>query len=476
MESKRRHARRGVATVVALLGLGLVATACDSDAGNEPLPGPDPVTAPQAKVELTLGVWGKKEEVAGYQQVVEDYNEASTTSTVTIESWPDRDALDDALRAGEASPDVYLASRRDLTFLREEGFAMPVDELLDERSVEFGDGYSRDALEAFSADTRLQCMPFGVSPMVIYRNTDLVDLERMLELELDVPSPDSNRFTFDEFRAAAEFATKPRKRSKGVYIEPSLRGLAPFIYSGGGEIFDDADMPSSLALSSDESREALERTLELLRRPNLTLSEEQLDKATPLEWFERGRLGMMAGYRDLVPELRDVEGLRFDVLPMPTLDSAATIGDLTGLCLNPATESVNESADLLVHMISDEVVGELTRTGYLVPANQQVALTEDFTQSALQPDRADLFTYSVRSMRVPPLLDTWTPLQSLVDGPIAELVTAPGVLDLETATAEIDQLSREVLDPEGLQQELEELQESEDAESPEDSGETDGEG
>ena len=465
MKSKRRQARRGVATTVALLALGLVATACDSDAGSEqPLPGPEPVPAPQAKTELTLGVWGKEEEVAGYQRVVEEYNETSTTSTVTLETWPDRDALDDALRAGEASPDVYLASRRDLTFLREEGYATPVDELLDERSVEFGDGYSRDALEAFSADTRLQCMPFGVSPMVIYRNTDLVDFERMAELELATPSPGSSRFTFDEFAAAAEFATKPRRRSKGVYIEPSLRGLAPFVYSGGGEIFDDGDTPTSLALSSDESRDALERTLELLRRPSLTLTQEQLDKATPQEWFERGRLGMIAGYRDLVPELRDVEGLEFDVLPMPTLDSPATIGDLTGLCLNPATESINDAADLLVHMISDEVVGELTRTGYLVPANQQVALTEDFAQPALQPDRADVFTSAVRSMRVPPLLDTWTQLQRLVDGPIAELVTAPGVLDLETATTLIDEVSREVLAPE-----------AEESEDP-DAEETDGEG
>ncbi len=464
MDSKRRQARRGVASTVALLALGLVATACESDGGSEPRPGPDPVPAPQAKVDLTLGVWGQEEEIDGYRKVVDAYNESSTTSTVSIEAWPDRDALDDALRSGEADPDVYLASRRDLTFLREEGFALPVDELLDERSVEFGDGYSRDALEAFSVDTRLQCMPFGVSPMVIYRNTDLVDFERMSELELDVPAPESNRFTFEEFRAAAEFATKPRKRSKGVYIEPSLRGLAPFIFSGGGEIFDDDDMPTSLALSSDESREALERTLELLRRPNLTLSEEQLAKATPLEWFERGRLGMIAGYRDLVPELRAVEGLEFDVLPMPTLDSAATIGDLTGLCLNPSTESVAESADLLVHMISDEVVSELTRTGYLVPANQQVALAEDFTQPALQPDRADLFTSSVRSMRVPPLLDTWTELQRLVDEPISALVTAPGVLDLEAATEAIDELSRLVLDPESVE-----------PDSTEDAEETDGE-
>ena len=165
-----------------------------------------------------------------------------------------------------------------------------------------------------------------------------------------------------------------------------------------------------------------------------------------------------------MPELRDVEGLEFDVLPMPTLDSPATIGDLTGLCLNPATQSINDAADLLVHMISDEVVGELTRTGYLVPANQQVALTEDFAQPALQPDRADVFTSAVRSMRVPPLLDTWTQLQRLVDGPIAELVTAPGVLDLETATTLIDEVSRQVLAPEA--------EESEDH----DAEETDGEG
>ena len=135
-------------------------------------------------------MWGKEAEVDGYQQVVDAYNRSSETASVTVESWPDRDAFDDALRSGEASPDVYLASRRDLSFLRDGGYSMPVDELLDERSVEFGDGYSRDALEAFSMDTRLQCMPFGVSPMVIYRNTELVDLERMEELGLDTPVPE----------------------------------------------------------------------------------------------------------------------------------------------------------------------------------------------------------------------------------------------------------------------------------------------
>ncbi len=122
--------------------------------------------------------------------------------------------------------------------------------------------------------------------------------------------------------------------AKGVHIAPTLAGLSPFIESGGGSVFDDDDDPKSLAFSSDDSKSALERTLELLRRPQVTLDENQLASASPLKWFIRGKLGMIAGYRSLVPQLRLIPGLNFDVMPMPVLDSSATVGDVTGLCLS----------------------------------------------------------------------------------------------------------------------------------------------
>ena len=77
-----------------------------------------------------------------------------------------------------------------------------------------------------------------------------------------------------------------------------------------------------------------------------------------------------------------------------------------------------------------------------------------------------MFTDSADDMVVPPLLDTWTQLQSAVDEQVARLVTAPGVLDLEGASAAIDFASQLVLAPELVLEE-----DPEDAGDSEDSGE-----
>ena len=42
----------------------------------------------------------------------------------------------------------------------------PVSLLLDERGVDFGDRFSRDAVDAFAMDDELQCMAYSVSPRV----------------------------------------------------------------------------------------------------------------------------------------------------------------------------------------------------------------------------------------------------------------------------------------------------------------------
>lgn len=439
-----RVRRTTAATLAAVLLAGLAA--CSTGDDRPPLD-PDPVPAPQAEDRLTLAVWGSQSEIATYERLMAAYSVISRTSDVEVVAFADRDEAMEAIVSGEVEPDVFMVSRRDLARLREEERTAPVDELLDERFVEFGDGYSRDALDAFSADRRLQCMPFGISPQVVYYNTDLVDFERMRRRGLDAPESPS-RWTFEQFEAAAEFATRPRRGTRGVHVDPSLVGLSPFIYSGGGELFDDEEAPTSLAFTEDSTRDAIERTLELLRSGPLTLSDEQLAEATAFQWFRRGRLGMITGDRSWVPRLRLTPGLDFDVMPIPTLETAATTGELTGLCLARRPVSLSGAAELLVHLISDDVVRPLTRTGYLVPANQEVALSDDFLQPGRNPASAEVFTDSVDDMVVPPLLDSWDLLQVAVDGEIEDLVTSPGLLDLDGALAQIDLASMLVLAPE----------------------------
>ena len=121
-----------------------------------------------------------------------------------IQSWPDASAMMAAIASGEPVPDLFLITRSELADVREAELNTPLRELLDERGVDYGDGYYRDAIEAFSGDDDLQCMPYGVSPMVIYYNTRLIDFDadarRASSRRRRRTTRSTTRWTFEQFR------------------------------------------------------------------------------------------------------------------------------------------------------------------------------------------------------------------------------------------------------------------------------------
>ncbi len=438
--------RRTLVGTVAVVALALAVVGCTGDS-DAPTPRPSKSSTPPPVTQLSFGVYGPAAQVSAFRSTVDQWNELTDGPKVKLVAWETHEDFRKAIESGTDLPDVFLTSRTDLRWLLDNKMTQPVDELLDERGVDFGDGYSRDALQAFSVDDRLQCMPYGVSPMVIYYNKQLVNFNRMTKRGLDAPDPDSTSWSFDQFSAAASFASRPAHNTKGVHIAPTLPGLAPFIESGGGSVFDDSTDPKSLAFSSDDSKAALDTTLQLLRNPQVTLDEQQLDAASPLKWFERGKLGMIAGYRSLVPELRLVPDLDFDVMAMPSLGNAATVGDVSGLCLSRDAASTPDAADFMVHELSSDSVTRVTRTGYLAPANLEVALSDTFLQPAREPQHSSVFNTSVQNLEQAPLIDTLPALEDAVAPDLEQLVYGVGVLDLDAVTKRIDEASRPILDP-----------------------------
>jgi multiple sugar transport system substrate-binding protein len=424
--------------VVAVLLAALVA-GCDSDAGGND----EQVGKPGKPVVLRFMVYGPPEEVAAYESIVSTFNGEHENVVVSLVTVSNAQQALAQLRQGD-TPDIFLLSRRDLAEVADNDINQPLGDLLDARGIDFADLYKRDAIQAFSYEDDLQCMPYGVSPMVIYYNTSLIDFETMEEQEL--PTPSSPQFwTFEQFAAAADFAS--RRGTKGVYIEPSLLGLAPFIYSGGGDLFDDDHEPTTLALSTEDSRNALDRTLEVLRDERLTLTPKQVRAEKPLDRFKTGKLGMIAGFRNLVPELRRTPSLNFNVMPMPALDGAQTVGEVNGLCMAGSATSVGDAADFITHAISTESVAEVARAGYLVPSNNEVAESDSFLQPDQKPMDAFVFNRSVRDIVSPPLFESYPQLEETVHDLIYQMFYAQ-VLDLDDLTSQIDELSRPLIDPE----------------------------
>jgi multiple sugar transport system substrate-binding protein len=437
------RSRRVCALVLALVVMAVLA-ACHDDGhqGHHHQPRPKPSVA---KTTITLGVVGGEDEISAYRSVVDVYNTLDEDAQVKISTFPDEASLTQAVE-GTDPPDVFIADRTDLGDLLTSKAIQPLGDLLDDRNVDFGDDYSRTALEAFSANRDLQCMPWGISPMVIYYNRALVDFDAMAAKGLDVPGPSRTSWNFDQFTAAAQYAARPRKGVAGVYIEPTLRGLGPFVYSGGGDLYDDDQTPTSLAFSSSGTKSALDRALPVLADPRSTLSSAQLAQKTPLQWFEDGKLGMIAGFRSLVPELRLHSALDWDVIAMPGLDQSATVGDLTGACISSHTRHVGDAADFLVNLISADSERQIVSAGYLAPANTTVAFSSDFLQPGRAPDHAVVFNNALKPLRLEPVVPHYGNLQSAVSTLLAELFAQP-TPDLDILTQEIDDASQPLLAP-----------------------------
>jgi len=392
---------------------------------------------------LTFGVIGSEGEIAQYRTMAETYAPLSRKVTVKIEGWPNDSAMLGAFRDGTAQePDVFIANRRHLGYLLQHQLVQPVDQLLDDRGFDFGDEFPRASLTAFGNDNRLECLPYGVQPSVVFYNKRLVDFSRIRN---DPPTAGQG-WSLSQFAGAAQWATRHHPGVAGISIDPSLTGLAPFIYSGGGQLFDSTTQPTSLAFSDQRNITSMAQTVRALQAPGMTLSAEQLQQRSPEEWFQRGKLAMFEGSRRMVPDLRATRGLRFDVMPMPSLGTSATVGSLTGLCLSQHPTDVSTAADFLVYASSPGALALVAYGGYLQPANQTVALSDAFQQPTQQPRHASVFTFSVKSMVYPPDIAQWDELESAVDPMLQQLVTGKPS-EVGRTSRRIDRASYRVLGP-----------------------------
>jgi multiple sugar transport system substrate-binding protein len=318
----------------------------------------------------------------------------------------------------------------------------PVDQLLDERGVDFGDSYPRSTLTAFAVDNALTCLPYGIEPTVMYYNTRLVKLGKIPQ----APATRGQGWSFDQFAAAGRWAVKHHPGTTGMYVDPTIGGLSPFVYSGGGELFDSTSEPTSTTFASEANQLTLGRLTRTLGKRHMSLTDAQLAEKTPVEWFENGTLAMLEGTRRLVPQLRQHARLDFDVMPMPTLSTSATSGGLSGICISADPRDVGTAADFLVYASSPEALGTVASAGYLQPANQTVALSDDFQQPGHLPRHAGVFTFSVKSMVYAPLLPQWDALETVVDPRLAQLMDGPPFV-VPRRARQTDRASRPVLAP-----------------------------
>lgn len=443
---RSRRTRRSVLGSLVVLGAVVVTAACSSS-GAEPKAATTTTATPTGPTPLTFAVYGPPQVITAYTEIAADFSAKHPDTVVNVRPYDSEQQAEAALAKEQAAgdpPDAFLTGLDQVPSLVQAKAVRRLDELLGARHVDFGDGFQRDALQAFSSDNALQCMPVDVSPLVVYYNTDLIDLAGLTALGQPPITADSG-WNVDQFAAAARQATRAGVR--GVYVAPDLDQVAPFVWSAGGQVVDDLEKPTTLTLSDTASASGLEKLLEVVRDPHITFSQAQLARRSALERFESGSLGMMLGYRSLTPELRSQVNLHFDVMPLPKVGTRATSGQSSGLCLSSASEQPEKTADFLAYAVSDEAMALLASTGYVVPTNLDVENSDAFLQGDKMPSNASVFTSMIRAIHPEPHVATWASVATSTANLLSGLFYDPVIDPLEDRLKAIDAASAPLFTP-----------------------------
>ena len=109
---------------------------------------------------MKLAVYGPDPVVAAYTEIARSYSAAHPGTEIKVQSYATHEEAIAAMaqeREKGVGPDVFLIDHGDLAGLTKDKALRRVDDLLGEREVDFGDGYSGwYSLESFSSD-KLRC-------------------------------------------------------------------------------------------------------------------------------------------------------------------------------------------------------------------------------------------------------------------------------------------------------------------------------
>ena len=108
-----------------------------------------------------------------------------------------------------------------------------------------------------------------------------------------------------------------RRRCQGPRLRTSLDRFAPFIWQAGGEVVDSFEASGKVALLEAADREALQFLTDLQQQHEVVPTLAEQESEDPETRFANGRLGMLIESRRATTGLRAVDGLDWDVAPLP---------------------------------------------------------------------------------------------------------------------------------------------------------------
>lgn len=386
-------------------------------------------------------VFGEPQEVAAYRSVVDEFESRGGAIDVELIVASSRADLltriSTAIAAG-SPPELFLVNYRFFGQFASKGALEPLSErLATSPEFEVGDFYPV-AIEAFRWGDEQMCLPQNVSSLAVYYNQDLFAAKRLEE-----PADDWTWFDMvDTATALTVDADGDGAIDQfGLGVEPGIVRLAPFVWSAGGEMFDDADEPTRFTMDDPGSLRALQQFLDLRAGSPVIPSDVEMESESLESRFLNGRLAMFMSSRREVPNLRSIENFKWDVAPIPSNGEPANVLHSDAFCMTSGSSGHDDAWAFVEFALGADGQRLLASTGRTVPSLIEVAESDAFLDPGQPPSRSHVFLDAIPNIRSLPTLSTWPEIEDISNVLIEEAVFDPAngevgelVLSLRTET------------------------------------------
>lgn len=329
--------------------------------------------------------------------------------------------------AGGNPPDVFLLNYRRFGRFAKQG-------VIDPPALPDGEFY-QPALEAFTFDGTLLCLPQNVSSSVVYYNTKLF-------ADAGVAPPKAD-WTFADLEATA--AALRAKNVKTIGFETTFRTVPAFVWAKGGEVVDSTDDPTVITLDTPEGRGALEYLKGLVDNGGVTATDAAA--SGPEDRFARGELAMLIDSRRAVPAMRKAAGLDFDVVPLPKDKASATLLASDAYCVSKASRNLTLARAFARYAVGPDGGAVLARSGRTVPSLKSVAESDAYLAPGTKPASAKVWLDIVPTARRLPNVANWNEAETTASGLLEQYFA--GKADLDATVRRIAEESKRLLAQEG---------------------------
>jgi ABC-type glycerol-3-phosphate transport system substrate-binding protein len=403
--------------------------------------GGEETAAAEGPVTIDYSFWGNPVAIGVERDIIDAYHAMQDDVRVApvVAGYGDYHTMLLTQMAGGSGPDVMRVDSYYFEDFLSLGALQQIDDLVERDDIDLS-VYYQQGIEENTYEGNLYGLPWATSPLVMFINLDVFE-------EAGVAVPDFD-WTVDDFEEIARRLSDGDTYGYGLGLT-TVSAILPHVWAEGGDLF--SEDRERFTLHEPAAVRGLDRLARMYAEGLIPEDAITAQGDTITRWFVNNQIGMRMGAVSDILSTQAVEGVRFEVINMPTggpQNPRTTVYKSNIVGIGTASDDVEAAWDFLKFLRGPEGQGEelYMRAKRMSPSIADQRYWDLYADPTLYPQNVEgnFKIIAAEYGRLLPLTGGWLEVENLVVPELQGIVS--GAISAQEAMRGIAADAQAVLD------------------------------